>query len=99
VRRHRAAHRERRGAAPIPVVALVGYTNAGKSTLMNTLTQVGGLFMIRLFLNEGYGVIVCEIVCVHACVNLRVSSCVCVCVVLHVWLCVCVHAPAPRAPS
>jgi hypothetical protein len=40
VRRHRAAHRERRGAAPIPVVALVGYTNAGKSTLLNTLTQV-----------------------------------------------------------
>ncbi|GBF93383.1 hypothetical protein Rsub_06421 [Raphidocelis subcapitata] len=49
VRRHRAAHRERRGAAPIPVVALVGYTNAGKSTLLNTLTQAGVLAEDRLF--------------------------------------------------
>ncbi|KAI8462495.1 MAG: hypothetical protein J3K34DRAFT_527703 [Monoraphidium minutum] len=49
VRRHRAAHRERRGAAPIPVVALVGYTNAGKSTLLNTLTQAGVLAEDKLF--------------------------------------------------
>lgn len=38
VRRTRALHRERRGRAPWPVVALVGYTNAGKSTLFNHLT-------------------------------------------------------------
>lgn len=38
VRKTRALHRERRGRAPWPVVALVGYTNAGKSTLFNRLT-------------------------------------------------------------
>ena len=37
VRRTRALHRERRKRAPWPVVALVGYTNAGKSTLFNRL--------------------------------------------------------------
>ena len=41
VRTHRKAYRDRRAAAPIPVVALVGYTNAGKSTLLNTLTNAG----------------------------------------------------------
>jgi GTPase len=39
VRRTRALHRQRRKRAPYPVVALVGYTNAGKSTLFNRLTQ------------------------------------------------------------
>ncbi len=38
VRRTRALHREARRRAPYPVVALVGYTNAGKSTLFNALT-------------------------------------------------------------
>jgi len=38
VRKTRALHRERRGRAPWPVVALVGYTNAGKSTVFNRLT-------------------------------------------------------------
>jgi GTP-binding protein HflX len=38
VRRTRALHRARRGRAPWPVIALVGYTNAGKSTLFNRLT-------------------------------------------------------------
>jgi len=38
VRKTRALHRERRDRAPWPVVALVGYTNAGKSTLFNSLT-------------------------------------------------------------
>ncbi|WP_305096009.1 GTPase HflX [Croceibacterium aestuarii] len=38
VRRTRALHRKRRDRAPWPVVALVGYTNAGKSTLFNRLT-------------------------------------------------------------
>ncbi|MBU2033416.1 MAG: GTPase HflX [Alphaproteobacteria bacterium] len=38
VRKTRALHRARRGRAPWPVIALVGYTNAGKSTLFNSLT-------------------------------------------------------------
>ncbi|MEO1038139.1 MAG: GTPase HflX [Pseudomonadota bacterium] len=39
VKRTRALHRKRRDAAPWPTVALVGYTNAGKSTLFNSLTR------------------------------------------------------------
>tara|TARA_R100001244_G_scaffold44182_1_gene39695 strand:- start:18290 stop:19588 length:1299 start_codon:yes stop_codon:yes gene_type:complete len=38
LRKTRALHRERRQRAPWPVIALVGYTNAGKSTLFNRLT-------------------------------------------------------------
>lgn len=38
VRKTRGLHRERRGRAPWPVIALVGYTNAGKSTLFNRMT-------------------------------------------------------------
>lgn len=38
VRRTRTLHRERRGRAPWPIIALVGYTNAGKSTLFNRVT-------------------------------------------------------------
>ncbi len=38
VRKTRQLHRNRRGRAPWPVIALVGYTNAGKSTLFNRLT-------------------------------------------------------------
>ncbi len=38
VRRTRSLHRQRRGRAPWPIIALVGYTNAGKSTLFNHLT-------------------------------------------------------------
>jgi GTP-binding protein HflX len=43
VRRTRRQQRQRREAVPVPVVALVGYTNAGKSTLFNALTRKGAL--------------------------------------------------------
>ncbi|KAI7836581.1 hypothetical protein COHA_009542, partial [Chlorella ohadii] len=49
VRTHRRTYRDRRAAAPIPVVALVGYTNAGKSTLLNTMTNAGVLAEDKLF--------------------------------------------------
>jgi GTP-binding protein HflX len=45
----RALHRERREKVPIPVAALVGYTNAGKSTLLNALTQARVLAEDKLF--------------------------------------------------
>jgi len=49
VSRTRALHRESRDAVPYPTVALVGYTNSGKSTLMNALTQAGVLVADQLF--------------------------------------------------
>lgn len=39
VRKHRQLYRQKRKRSQIPVVALVGYTNAGKSTLLNALSQ------------------------------------------------------------
>lgn len=49
VRTHRELHRKKRQEARIPVVALVGYTNAGKSTLMNYLTHAAVFVENKLF--------------------------------------------------
>jgi len=49
VQTHRASHRERRKEAPVPVVSLVGYTNAGKSRLLNRLTDAGVVSEDKLF--------------------------------------------------
>jgi GTPase len=49
VRRIRHEQRQRREAVPVPVVALVGYTNAGKSTLFNALTEAGVLESASMF--------------------------------------------------
>jgi GTP-binding protein HflX len=49
VRRIRAQQRHRREAVPVATVALVGYTNAGKSTLFNALTQASVLESPSLF--------------------------------------------------
>ncbi|WP_371370992.1 GTPase HflX [Sporomusa aerivorans] len=49
LKKHRALHRERRHASRIPTTALVGYTNAGKSTLLNKLTEAGVLAEDKLF--------------------------------------------------
>ncbi|XP_049390640.1 uncharacterized protein LOC125855040 [Solanum stenotomum] len=49
VRKHRKQYRNRRVSVPVPVVSLVGYTNAGKSTLLNQLTGADVLAEDRLF--------------------------------------------------
>lgn len=49
VKRHREVTRARRSRNHVPVAAIVGYTNAGKSTLLNTLTGAGVLQEDKLF--------------------------------------------------
>jgi GTP-binding protein HflX len=49
VTRTRGLHREARRRIPYPIVALVGYTNAGKSTLFNNLTKADVVAMDQLF--------------------------------------------------
>ncbi|PKU25593.1 GTPase HflX [Telmatospirillum siberiense] len=49
VKRTRELHRQARRRVPYPIIALVGYTNAGKSTLFNTLTRAEVLAKDQLF--------------------------------------------------
>ena len=49
VRRIRAQQRQRRESVPVALVALVGYTNAGKSTLFNALTKANVVASSRMF--------------------------------------------------
>lgn len=49
VRKHRTLYRQNRKRSGVPILALVGYTNAGKSTLMNTLTGANVLVEDKLF--------------------------------------------------
>jgi GTP-binding protein HflX len=49
VRRHRALHRHQRKRMAVPVVAIVGYTNAGKSTLLNAISGANVLAEDKLF--------------------------------------------------
>jgi len=49
IREHRSIRRERRRLSKIHVAAIVGYTNAGKSTLLNTLTKAGVVAEDKLF--------------------------------------------------
>ena len=49
VRKHRALYRQKRNKSGIPVVALVGYTNSGKSTLLNSLCQADVFTEDKLF--------------------------------------------------
>jgi GTP-binding protein HflX len=49
VRKHRAQHRSQRKQNRVPSLALIGYTNAGKSTLLNRLTQAGVMVQDQVF--------------------------------------------------
>lgn len=49
VRRHRRQRRALRGKKALPVISIIGYTNAGKSTLLNTLTKSRMLAESRMF--------------------------------------------------
>jgi GTP-binding protein HflX len=49
IRRHRELYRQKRHKTGISVIALVGYTNAGKSTLLNALSRAGVLAKDELF--------------------------------------------------
>jgi GTPase len=49
VKKHRMLYRQQRKKSGIPIIALVGYTNSGKSTLLNSISQAGVLAEDKLF--------------------------------------------------
>ena len=49
IRKHRQLHRQKRSKSGLPVVAIVGYTNAGKSTLLNALSEANVFVEDKLF--------------------------------------------------
>lgn len=49
IRKHRRLYRQQRRESGIPIVALIGYTNAGKSTLLNALSQADVFVEDKLF--------------------------------------------------
>jgi GTP-binding protein HflX len=49
VKKHRMLYRQQRRKSGIPIIALVGYTNSGKSTLLNALSKAGVLAEDKLF--------------------------------------------------
>ncbi len=49
IKKHRSIHRQSRQSVPLPIVTMVGYTNAGKSTLLNALTDAGVFAEDKLF--------------------------------------------------
>jgi GTP-binding protein HflX len=49
VRKHRALYRRRRTAQGMPIIAIIGYTNAGKSTLLNALSKADAFVEDKLF--------------------------------------------------
>jgi GTP-binding protein HflX len=49
VKKHRSLYRQQRRKSSIPIIALVGYTNGGKSTLLNALTEAGAFVEGRPF--------------------------------------------------
>jgi GTP-binding protein HflX len=49
IRKHRAQRRAKRNKKGLPIISIIGYTNAGKSTLLNTLTRSSVLAESRLF--------------------------------------------------
>lgn len=49
VRQHRDIHRKKRESVPLPLISLIGYTNAGKSTLFNRLTGAASFVEDKLF--------------------------------------------------
>ena len=67
VRRHREVYRQRRAEASVPILTLVGYTSAGKSALLNKLTDAAVLSDAMLFATLDPTTRRCEMPSGHAC--------------------------------